>query len=47
MSKSNLPEVIKYVENQREHHRAKTFQDEYRAVLDKHGIDYDERYLWG
>jgi len=39
--------VIRYVEGQREHHRRQTFQEEYRALLDKHGIDYDERYLWG
>jgi REP element-mobilizing transposase RayT len=47
VSKSNLPEVIQYVEGQREHHRAKTFQEEYRAFLDKCGVGYDERYLWG
>ena len=47
VSKSNLPEVIQYVEGQREHHRKKTFQEEYRALLDKHGVKYDERYLWG
>jgi putative transposase len=47
VSKSNLPEVIKYVETQREHHRGKTFQEEFRALLDRHGIEYDERYLWG
>jgi len=47
VSGSNLPEVIRYVECQPEHHRRHTFQDEYRALLDKHGIDYDERYLWG
>jgi len=47
VSKSNLSEVIKYVENQREHHRTKTFQEEYRALLDRHGIEYDEQYLWG
>jgi REP element-mobilizing transposase RayT len=47
VSKSNLPDVIQYVEQQREHHRTKTFQEEYRAFLDKHEIEYDERYLWG
>jgi len=38
VSKSNLPEVIKYVETQREHHRGKTFQEEFRALLDRHGL---------
>lgn len=47
VSKSNLLEVIRYVEGQREHHRRKTFQEEYRALLDKHAIKYDQRYLWG
>jgi putative transposase len=47
VSKSNLPEILRYVEGQREHHREKTFQEEYRALLHKHGIKYDERYLWG
>jgi len=47
VSKSNLAEVIRYVEDQREHHRHKTFQEEFRALLDRHGVEYDERYLWG
>jgi len=47
VSKSQLPDVIRYVEGQREHHRRQTFQEEYQSLLDRHGIDYDERYLWG
>ena len=47
VSKSQLPDVLRYVEGQREHHRRQTFQEEYRALLDRHGIDYDEKYLWG
>ncbi len=47
VSKSNVPEVIKYVQDQREHHRTKTFKEEFRAFLDRHGIEYDERYLGG
>lgn len=47
VSKSNVTEVTKYVEEQREHHRQKTFQEEFRAFLDRHGVEYDERYLWG
>ena len=38
--------VIKYIANQKEHHRKKTFQDEYRAFLKKYKVDYDERYVW-
>jgi REP-associated tyrosine transposase len=47
VSKSQLPEVIKYVQNQRAHHRKRTFQQEYLELLQKHRVDYDERYLWG
>lgn len=46
VSKSNVPEVIRYIENQREHHRTRTFQEEFLAFLKRHGIEYDERYLW-
>jgi hypothetical protein len=47
VSKSNLPDVIRYIENQREHHHQRMFQEEYLDYLKKHGIDYDERYVWG
>ena len=47
VSKSQLPGLIKYVDGQSEHHRQQSFQDEFRALLDRHGIAYDERYLWG
>ena len=47
VSKSNLASVISYIQDQREHHRKKTFQEEYLEFLQKHGIEYDERYLWG
>jgi putative transposase len=47
VSKSHLPEIVRYIQGQEEHHRAKTFQEEYLAFLQKHGIEYDERYVWG
>jgi putative transposase len=47
VSKSNVPSVVKYIQNQREHHKTQTFQEEYLEFLKKHGMDYDERYLWG
>jgi putative transposase len=47
VSKSNIPEVINYIQNQRAHHRQKTFQEEYLEFLLANGIEYDERYLWG
>ena len=46
VSKSNVPEVTAYIQGQREHHRMKAFQEEYLALLKKHDIEYDERYLW-
>ncbi|MEX0904832.1 MAG: IS200/IS605 family transposase [Balneolaceae bacterium] len=38
--------VIEYIKNQEEHHRTKTFKEEYRAFLKKYNVDYDERYVW-
>ncbi len=46
VSKSNLPTLTAYIEQQREHHRTKTFKEEFVALLVRHGIDYEERYLW-
>ena len=47
VSKSRLPDVIRYIQSQKEHHRKKSFQEEYLELLKRHGISYDERYLWG
>jgi len=44
---SLLEETIRYIESQGEHHKRKTFQEEYIEFLRRHGIDYDERYIWG
>lgn len=38
--------VIAYIDNQHEHHKKKTFQQEYRAFLNKYKVEYDERYVW-
>jgi len=38
--------LLHYIDTQEEHHRMRTFQDEYRAFLTKYGIQYDERYVW-
>jgi REP element-mobilizing transposase RayT len=46
VSKTHLQPLIQYIENQEEHHRALSFQDEYRSLLEKLGIDFDERYVW-
>ncbi len=46
VSPSQLEAVMQYVEAQQEHDRNRTFQEEYRALLCKHGVDFDERYVW-
>jgi putative transposase len=46
VSESNVPAVKEYIENQEEHHRRMTFQEELRILFDKHGIEYDEYELW-
>lgn len=46
VSESSAAEVRRYIENQREHHRRMTFQDELRALLTRHGVEFDERYVW-
>jgi hypothetical protein len=46
VSKSALPATITYVEQQRERHLKRTFQDEFRALLQRHDNVYDERFLW-
>ncbi len=41
-----VDKVIAYIENQKEHHRKKTFQEEYRAFLKKYNVEFDEKYVW-
>lgn len=45
-SKSHIDRVVKYILNQREHHRKKTFKEEYISFLEKFEIDYDPKYLF-
>ena len=46
VSESNVQAAYDYIANQREHHRQKSFQEEYRAFLKRHHVTYDERYVW-
>jgi putative transposase len=46
VSVSNRDTVKEYIIKQPEHHRVKSFQEEYLAMLQKHGVENDERYLW-
>ena len=46
VSQSNIDKVKTYIANQERHHRKITYQDEVRGLLTKHGIEWDERYVW-
>ena len=43
---SNLSDVLAYFQNQREHHQAKTFKEEFLTFLVRQEVEYQERYLW-
>jgi putative transposase len=43
---SQVADTKTYIANQREHHRTTTFQEEFIAFLERHGIEYDPRYVW-
>jgi len=46
VSRSGVKDVVRYIDNQEEHHRKLSYQDELLALLKKHEIEYDERYIW-
>lgn len=46
VSQSNSNKLIKYIQNQRQHHERKSFDNEYRELLSMHNIEFDEKYLW-
>ena len=46
ISPSHVTAVTNYIRNQEEHHRRVGFQDEYRRLLKKYEVEYDERYVW-
>lgn len=43
---SQVESTIRYIDSQAEHHRSRTFQEEFLVFLRKHRIEFDERYLW-
>jgi REP-associated tyrosine transposase len=47
VSISHVSDTIAYIEGQAAHHRKQSFEDEFRAFLKRHGIEFDERYVWG
>ena len=46
IGQSQIQAVIKYIEAQKEHHRKSDFQDEFRGLLQKYQVEFDERYVW-
>ena len=46
IGRSQLPELLRYIDAQSEHHRTKSFQEEYRVLLQRYEISFDERYVW-
>ena len=46
VSNSAIPRVAEYIINQEEHHRKVSFKEEYLMLLDKHKIEYDQRYIF-
>jgi REP-associated tyrosine transposase len=46
VSSSQVDKTIAYIRRQKEHHRRRSFQDEFIELLEKHGIEYDRRYVF-
>lgn len=46
LGQSQLQTLIRYIDNQEEHHRNRTFEDELIDTLRKYNVEYDARYLW-
>jgi len=46
VSQSQLDVVRQYIENQEQHHASRGFQDEFRMLLNRHELEWDERYVW-
>jgi REP element-mobilizing transposase RayT len=46
VSRSNVDRVVKYIQNQEQHHRKFDFRTEFVSLLRKNGIDFDEQFLW-
>jgi putative transposase len=46
MSAREVDSVVRYIEQQEEHHKAMSFEEEYRRFLKAYEVEYDERYVW-
>jgi putative transposase len=47
VSKSQIPVVVRYIKNQERHHKKMSFEDEFLALLEKHEIEFDPKYVFG
>ena len=45
-SLSQLEDLVGYIDRQEQHHRTETFQEEYRKLLQKYHVEFDEKYVW-
>jgi REP element-mobilizing transposase RayT len=46
VGRNEFEDLIAYIGHQEDHHKMRTFQEEYRAFLEEYGVPYDERYVW-
>jgi REP element-mobilizing transposase RayT len=46
VGKSQVAALVNYIATQEEHHRARSFQDEYRSLLKRYDVEYEEKYVW-
>ena len=46
IGESQVEKLIAYIQNQEQHHRTMTFQEEFRKFLERYEMAYDERYVW-
>jgi len=46
VSSSNVDKVVRYIQGQKEHHQARSFQTEFRSLLRRHGVPFDEQFVW-
>jgi putative transposase len=47
VSASNVPAVVRYIQNQESHHKKMSFETEFIALLKKHGVEYDPKFVFG
>ncbi len=46
LGQSQLETLMRYIDNQKEHHKKRSFKEELTGLLKKYRVEYDDRYLW-